>query len=152
MSFQGGHFHLTYSYSQQSDLNNFMWGKHFLVVNNQIERKIWFCWFRFCSFHCKRGAKVISEQFWNCFTLSDHFSHFNFFCCDIPSINIFNCFAFNLSPDVMIYSGNNPAFLLYFWSNKRRQQLFETLLTMRLCQPPDGSTSPKYKLLCFITT
>jgi hypothetical protein len=24
--------------------------------------------------------------------------------------------------------------------------------TMRLCQPPDGSTSPKYKLLCFITT
>jgi hypothetical protein len=23
---------------------------------------------------------------------------------------------------------------------------------MRLCQPPDGSTSPKYKLLCFITT
>jgi hypothetical protein len=25
-------------------------------------------------------------------------------------------------------------------------------LAMRLCQPPDGSTSPKYKLLCFITT
>ncbi len=25
-------------------------------------------------------------------------------------------------------------------------------LTMRLCQPPDGNTSPKYKLLCFITT
>jgi hypothetical protein len=24
--------------------------------------------------------------------------------------------------------------------------------TMRLCHPPDGSTSPKYKLLCFITT
>ncbi len=23
---------------------------------------------------------------------------------------------------------------------------------MRLCQPPDGNTSPKYKLLCFITT
>jgi hypothetical protein len=23
---------------------------------------------------------------------------------------------------------------------------------MRLCQPPDGSTNPKYKLLCFITT
>ncbi len=23
--------------------------------------------------------------------------------------------------------------------------------TMRLCQPPDGNTSPKYKLLCFIT-
>ncbi len=23
---------------------------------------------------------------------------------------------------------------------------------MRLCQPPDGSTSPKYKLLCFIIT
>ncbi len=23
---------------------------------------------------------------------------------------------------------------------------------MRLCQPPDGSTSPKYILLCFITT
>ncbi len=23
---------------------------------------------------------------------------------------------------------------------------------MRLCYPPDGSTSPKYKLLCFITT
>ncbi len=22
---------------------------------------------------------------------------------------------------------------------------------MRLCQPPDGNTSPKYKLLCFIT-
>ncbi len=27
-----------------------------------------------------------------------------------------------------------------------------TLLSMRLCQPPDGSTSPKYKLVCFITT
>ncbi len=26
------------------------------------------------------------------------------------------------------------------------------ILLMRLCQPPDGSTSPKYKLLCFITT
>jgi hypothetical protein len=24
--------------------------------------------------------------------------------------------------------------------------------TMRLCQPPDGNTSPKYKLLCFTTT
>ena len=23
---------------------------------------------------------------------------------------------------------------------------------MRLCHPPDGRTSPKYKLLCFITT
>jgi hypothetical protein len=23
---------------------------------------------------------------------------------------------------------------------------------MRLCHPPDGSTSPNYKLLCFITT
>ncbi len=23
---------------------------------------------------------------------------------------------------------------------------------MRLCPPPDGSTSPKYKLLCFIIT
>ncbi len=23
---------------------------------------------------------------------------------------------------------------------------------MRLCHPPDGSTTPKYKLLCFITT
>jgi len=23
---------------------------------------------------------------------------------------------------------------------------------MRLCQPPDGNTSPKYKLLCFKTT
>jgi hypothetical protein len=22
-------------------------------------------------------------------------------------------------------------------------------VTMRLCHPPDGSTSPKYKLLCF---
>ncbi len=26
------------------------------------------------------------------------------------------------------------------------------VLIMRLCHPPDGSTSPKYKLLCFITT
>ncbi len=24
--------------------------------------------------------------------------------------------------------------------------------SMRLCHPPDGNTSPKYKLLCFITT
>jgi len=24
-------------------------------------------------------------------------------------------------------------------------------MLMRLCNPPDGSTSPKYKLLCFIT-
>ena len=24
-------------------------------------------------------------------------------------------------------------------------------ITMRLCHPPDGSTSRKYKLLCFIT-
>ncbi len=27
-----------------------------------------------------------------------------------------------------------------------------TVNLMRLCQPPDGNTSPKYKLLCFITT
>ncbi len=27
-----------------------------------------------------------------------------------------------------------------------------TTALMRLCHPPDGSTSPKYKLLCFITT
>ncbi len=26
------------------------------------------------------------------------------------------------------------------------------LCKIRLCHPPDGSTSPKYKLLCFITT
>jgi hypothetical protein len=26
------------------------------------------------------------------------------------------------------------------------------LFSMRLCHPRDGSTSPKYKLLCFITT
>ena len=25
-------------------------------------------------------------------------------------------------------------------------------MAMRLCHPPDGSTSPKYKLLCFMTT
>jgi hypothetical protein len=29
---------------------------------------------------------------------------------------------------------------------------FCSLFAMRLCHPPDGSTSPKYKLLCFITT
>ncbi len=27
-----------------------------------------------------------------------------------------------------------------------------TFVLHRNCQPPDGSTSPKYKLLCFITT
>jgi hypothetical protein len=26
------------------------------------------------------------------------------------------------------------------------------IVRMRLCHPPDGSTSPKYKFLCFITT
>ena len=29
---------------------------------------------------------------------------------------------------------------------------FKTLIKMRLCQPPDGNTSHKYKLLCFKTT
>ncbi len=29
---------------------------------------------------------------------------------------------------------------------------FRHFLTMRLCHQPDGSTSPKYKLLCFIIT
>ncbi len=28
----------------------------------------------------------------------------------------------------------------------------ESVGEMRLCHPPDGSTSPKYKLLSFITT
>jgi hypothetical protein len=28
----------------------------------------------------------------------------------------------------------------------------QTILIMRLCHPPDGSTSPKYKLLFFIRT
>jgi hypothetical protein len=28
----------------------------------------------------------------------------------------------------------------------------QMILTMRLCHPPDGSTSPKYKLLFFIAT
>ncbi len=32
------------------------------------------------------------------------------------------------------------------------QDKTETVSSMRLCHPPDGSTSPKYKLLCFITT
>ncbi len=30
--------------------------------------------------------------------------------------------------------------------------IFSSFTTMRLCHPPDGSTSPKYRLLCFITT
>jgi len=30
--------------------------------------------------------------------------------------------------------------------------LYLLICLMRLCQPPDGSTGPKYKLLCFITT
>ncbi len=30
--------------------------------------------------------------------------------------------------------------------------LLSVVIPMRLCHPPDGSTSPKYKLLCFITT
>ncbi len=30
-------------------------------------------------------------------------------------------------------------------------QAFQLGILMRLCHPPDGSTSPKYKLLCFIT-
>ena len=39
-------------------------------------------------------------------------------------------------------------FLIFF--NKLPWRKF--YLTMRLCHPPDGSTSPKYKLLCFIIT
>jgi len=30
--------------------------------------------------------------------------------------------------------------------------IFQNEDKMRLSHPPDGSTSPKYKLLCFITT
>jgi hypothetical protein len=52
---------------------------------------------------------------------------------------------------------------LLFWCNSRNVLQFgpwyyctgNSVLnpepTMRLCQPPDGSTSPKYKLLCFLT-
>jgi hypothetical protein len=35
---------------------------------------------------------------------------------------------------------------------KRVLSLMKMSFTMRLCHPPDGSTSPKYKLLYFITT
>ncbi len=37
-----------------------------------------------------------------------------------------------------------------FW--KEEFTLSEIHPPMRLCHPPDGSTSPKYKLLCFIRT
>ncbi len=46
------------------------------------------------------------------------------------------------------------------WKGKQNKNVAEKELKeracysykMRLCHPPDGSTSPKYKLLCFITT
>jgi hypothetical protein len=40
-----------------------------------------------------------------------------------------------------------------FWNrpNSLWHTEYRTYL-MRLCHPPDGSTSPKFKLLCFITT
>jgi hypothetical protein len=46
----------------------------------------------------------------------------------------------------------------YLFRSQRFDNLFFTRMglneadTMRLWQPPDGNTSPKYKLLCFITT
>jgi len=44
--------------------------------------------------------------------------------------------------------------LLKVWQSvhKRLLQFEQAVYLMRLCHPPDGSTSPKYKLLCFITT
>ncbi len=39
------------------------------------------------------------------------------------------------------------------WKFKHTQvEKLNFVILMRLCHPPDGSTSPKYKLLCLITT
>jgi hypothetical protein len=42
--------------------------------------------------------------------------------------------------------------LVHYQQERYRRCLAHTWKTMRLCHPPDGSTSPKYKLLYFITT
>jgi hypothetical protein len=41
---------------------------------------------------------------------------------------------------------------LQFFNIITRCIILSSGVAMRLCHPPDGSTSPKYKLLCFILT
>ncbi len=52
-----------------------------------------------------------------------------------------------------IYTSNFHIFIAsYFLCTILALLVNLQLKLMRLCHPPDGSTSPKYKLLCFITT
>jgi hypothetical protein len=44
------------------------------------------------------------------------------------------------------------SFYIKEWLRKKEGNLPMILISMRLCHPPEGSTSANYKLLCFITT
>jgi hypothetical protein len=41
---------------------------------------------------------------------------------------------------------------IIFFSKAAERKRKKQFRQMRLCHPPDVSTSPKYKLLCFVTT
>jgi hypothetical protein len=71
-----------------------------------------------------------------------------------------NCFSLlhfdqieaeNLAPPLSVKNRLSDRHLAYSMSGEHR---FESVIwpTIRLCHPLDGSTSPKYKLLCFIIT
>jgi hypothetical protein len=47
------------------------------------------------------------------------------------------------------YLAEFPQQRRYSEKEKKDKGCFEKGRAMRLCHPPDGSTSPKYKLLCF---
>jgi hypothetical protein len=60
-----------------------------------------------------------------------------------------------LLPETMqhcFYWGARLSDYLKAYSISLKLLWLKVLQTIRLCQQPDGDTSPKYKLLCFITT
>jgi hypothetical protein len=92
----------------------------------------------------------------------DALVHFNYLCLSLSlfvSLPFFISLPFCVSPSLPFCLSISP-FLkhLFFLSLPLCLSLFlstvalSMLLSMRLCHPPDGSTSHKYKLLCFITT
>ncbi len=117
------------------------WSVHWLLCSRELFRNWVLCRIDFFQFNSLFTKSVQITELKNLFNYQNQISiSIQLFCIKSNQI-VGQCKSSN------------------FWNSKSLNLLkyqidiviFKYLLSIRLCHPPDGSTSPKYKLLCFIT-
>ncbi len=126
------------------------------------------CWNTNISFYLETSGGHNSNLYLNVV----HFFNYGVYYICGSSRQLFSCIDvyFVLFYQIKFISNDyfqNTETLQIFTINIKREGILQKLLqdieercfnlalqsvSMRLCQPPDGNTSPKYKLLFFITT